>query len=62
LYSGSKYGSWIIGSSKIGAVATTINKYNLTGRGYTAKIRIEHTDNTDFGLLGYAYVFKIKKP
>lgn len=62
LFSGTKFGSWVLGKSKVGIVPTTINKYRLTGKGYTVTLKIEHEDDTDFGLLGYAYIYKVKKP
>lgn len=62
LYSGTKFGSWVIGQSALGIIPTTMQKYRLTGKGYTIKLKIEHKDNTDFGILGYAYVYKVKKP
>ena len=62
LYSGTKIGSWILGNTKLGIIPTIMEKFRLTRKGHTVRIKIEHKSNSDFGILGYALVFKIKKP
>lgn len=59
---GTKFGEWNLGESAFGEVETNVHKLRLSGKCYRMKLVIEHKEATPHNFLGFATVFKTKRP
>lgn len=57
-YTGAKMGEWEMGNNPFGDVETFVDKLRISGNCYRTKIRVENGKH----VLGFSYVFKVKKP
>jgi hypothetical protein len=53
---------WVLGESVLGHSKFAVNKLSLTGKCLRTRIRVVNNEPKENHFMGFAYVFKIKKP
>jgi hypothetical protein len=56
------FGSWKLGESPFGETNYVKKEFHLTGKCLRTKIRIANTEPKENHIIGFAYIFKSKRP